>query len=156
MWEPRRLTNLWAFTACYRVSFILSIYVMEQTDLNLVLFTTANDLPSFTTSNNSLDARRGVVFVFQALYKNWLTSVLRLLTSSHKLQVFIPLSRFQYEHQQKLLLRPLTKSRTYSQQMQHFETADIRYGLRWIVWLALLELSRTNYLINKTIILDGI
>jgi hypothetical protein len=26
MWEPRRLTTLWAFTACYRDSFILHAF----------------------------------------------------------------------------------------------------------------------------------
>jgi hypothetical protein len=28
MWEPRRLTNLWAFTACYRSSFTITIIII--------------------------------------------------------------------------------------------------------------------------------
>jgi hypothetical protein len=35
MWEPRRLTTLWAFTACYRNSFIfLSLDSPTQTEVN--------------------------------------------------------------------------------------------------------------------------
>jgi hypothetical protein len=31
MWEPRRLTTLWAFTACYRDNF--TFYSINQLDL---------------------------------------------------------------------------------------------------------------------------
>jgi hypothetical protein len=31
MWEPRRLTTLWAFTACYRDSFTFFFYIMIMT-----------------------------------------------------------------------------------------------------------------------------
>jgi hypothetical protein len=29
MWEPRRLTNLWAFTACYGDSFTYDLYARK-------------------------------------------------------------------------------------------------------------------------------
>jgi hypothetical protein len=32
MWEPRRLTTLWAFTACYRDSFTLPQAICGNTD----------------------------------------------------------------------------------------------------------------------------
>jgi hypothetical protein len=31
MWEPRRLTTLWAFTACYRDSFSFTFYKVCKT-----------------------------------------------------------------------------------------------------------------------------
>jgi hypothetical protein len=33
MWEPRRLTTLWAFTACYRESFTITLVYMLITHL---------------------------------------------------------------------------------------------------------------------------
>jgi hypothetical protein len=44
MWEPRRLTTLWAFTACYRDTFILVCYCFFKvlaavnSSLNAILF----------------------------------------------------------------------------------------------------------------------
>jgi hypothetical protein len=32
MWEPRRLTNLWAFTACYRDSFAFLLFLFNVND----------------------------------------------------------------------------------------------------------------------------
>jgi hypothetical protein len=32
MWEPQRLTNLWAFTACYRDSFLYLLPTWHKTD----------------------------------------------------------------------------------------------------------------------------
>jgi hypothetical protein len=29
MWDPRRLTTLWAFTACYRDSFALPFFIKK-------------------------------------------------------------------------------------------------------------------------------
>jgi hypothetical protein len=37
MWEPRRLTTLWAFTACYRHSFTLPLQISIFLDQSLVL-----------------------------------------------------------------------------------------------------------------------
>jgi hypothetical protein len=34
MWEPRRLTNLWAFTACYRDSFTFLTVATSETTLS--------------------------------------------------------------------------------------------------------------------------
>jgi hypothetical protein len=33
MWEPRRLTTLWAFTACYRDSFTFLLHILNKYDL---------------------------------------------------------------------------------------------------------------------------
>jgi hypothetical protein len=73
MWEPRRLTNLWAFTACYRDSFtffylftalnfprycdsgVLNILVsLESTDFLTLQPASAgvrNEAPKLTTEN---------------------------------------------------------------------------------------------------------
>jgi hypothetical protein len=29
MWDPRRLTTLWAFMACYGITFLLLIYILK-------------------------------------------------------------------------------------------------------------------------------
>jgi hypothetical protein len=35
MWQPRRLTTLWAFTACYRDSFTFSPYIRKCGSLDV-------------------------------------------------------------------------------------------------------------------------
>jgi hypothetical protein len=37
MWEPGRLTTLWASTACYRDSFIFTIVLVAQLNVHLVV-----------------------------------------------------------------------------------------------------------------------
>jgi hypothetical protein len=37
MWEPRRLTTLWAFTACYRDSFTFFFYLYMHTYIRIYI-----------------------------------------------------------------------------------------------------------------------
>jgi hypothetical protein len=44
MWDPRRLTNLWAFMACYRDSFTFLPY--ENADMDYTLYSRTSKLIS--------------------------------------------------------------------------------------------------------------
>jgi hypothetical protein len=53
MWEPRRLTTLWASTACYRDSFtfffLFRPFCGVSMDLPVITYPTQNDTPTFNT-----------------------------------------------------------------------------------------------------------
>jgi hypothetical protein len=65
MWEPRRLTTLWAFTACYRDSFTYSCQPSITSPLSLsgqsillvywLVFNTCNTDPTDTNANSCTD-----------------------------------------------------------------------------------------------------
>jgi hypothetical protein len=59
MWEPRRLTTLWASTACYRDSFTFYIYVYVQVDhlCGLVV-----RVPAYRSRGSGFDSRRYLIF----------------------------------------------------------------------------------------------
>jgi hypothetical protein len=38
MWEPRRLTTLWAFMGCYRDSFTFTYLIFYLTNININIF----------------------------------------------------------------------------------------------------------------------
>jgi hypothetical protein len=62
MWEPRPLTSLWAFTACYRDSFILRLsYTQKQeTFSELGYFSLSGTYKSVLTDNIKGDSSRAI------------------------------------------------------------------------------------------------
>jgi hypothetical protein len=79
MWEPRRLTTLWAFMACYRDSFTFTCYkhsLLHQPGLLLLLL----NLPTHTHTDLSLWTYSTISPNFQAhLFHSTLPS-----TSKHQ------------------------------------------------------------------------
>jgi hypothetical protein len=50
MWEPRRVTTLWAFTACYRDNFTLTFYFYWMA---LLVFNIVNVVATFINIRSS-------------------------------------------------------------------------------------------------------
>jgi hypothetical protein len=76
MWAPRRLTTLWAFTACYRDSFIflLSHYLSGGTE---------EDKESLSQENPELTAA-SLKYETRALTQHWASAVvLKLWSADH-------------------------------------------------------------------------
>jgi hypothetical protein len=63
MWEPRRLTTLWAFTACYRDSFAFCFY-LNKVNITVKRVTCTQKEPSSTLTGRIRYQREAILPCF--------------------------------------------------------------------------------------------